>query len=322
MSAGRWFRDVYRDAVWESETLTANEKAVAETYARHARDVNGQKSASADTAWVEYQRLMAKAGIGRRANVSAATKQLVKDGWLVIHRQSGRRPTVYRLAIPLGGSDSGTTEASSDGGTTVVPMTDHGSSTQSDSYRSRSSDGGTQPLEDLPLKKSPSSSAGHAPLEALRARLGADLDDDEIEWIHQKIKDMAGGPIRKSFAAYLGGIPDADLNEYRRQYRNREPDLYDVPWCEDCDGPKTRRVHRESSYGEGVIRVPCPACNPYRDVPAGQAQPDPDNPNKMRRSYDCTAPGAADFWGRTTDRPYRNPTDPHAYDDYEAGPRR
>jgi hypothetical protein len=301
MSGVRWFSDVYRNAVWEAETLTAVEKAVAETYARHVRDSDGRRSAEADLAWLTYERIMAKAGIRRRANVAAATASLVKAGWLVVHQEVNRRPTVYRIAVPLlGSSTTGTTDASSDGGTTVVPLSDHGSSTLSDSTRPGSSDGGTPPLEVLPLKRSPSSSSGRAPTEAIRARLGADLDDDEVDWIEQRIKDMAGGPIRKSFAAYLGGIPDADLDEYRRQYRDREPDIYDVPWCGDCDGSKTRRVSREGSYGQGLIRVACPTCNPHRYVPLGQ----PPEPRREPGGY----------------KPYRNPTDPNAYDSYLTGP--
>jgi hypothetical protein len=50
----------------------------------------------------------------------------------------------------------------------------------------------------------------------------------------------------------------------------------------------------------------------------GHPNVNPDHPNKLKRSYDYTAPGAGNFG----DRPYRNPTDPHAYDSYEAGPRR
>jgi hypothetical protein len=147
---GRWFRDVYRDAVWESPALKAAEKAVAETYARHARDKDGNKSATADLAWLTYERLMEKAGIGRRAGVSAAVTRLVDLGWLKPVQQVSRRATVYRLTIPVGGSsDGGTTDAgepdkprSSDGGTTVVPLSESGSST----FPSGSSDGGTQPL--------------------------------------------------------------------------------------------------------------------------------------------------------------------------------
>jgi hypothetical protein len=168
--------------VWEAETLTAAEKAVAETYARHVKGLNtGGVAADADLAWLTYERIMAKAGIGRRANVAAATASLVKAGWLVVHQEVNRRPTVYRLAVPLlGSSTTGTTDASSDGGTTVVPLSDLGSSTLSGSTRAGSSDGGTPPLEVLPLKRSPSSSGR----VALRAQPSApasvtDPDDDE-----------------------------------------------------------------------------------------------------------------------------------------------
>ena len=145
----RWFRDEYCDAIWESEDLTAAEKAIAETYARHARNARGEKSPDADLAWVVYDRLMVKAGIRRRANVSTAVANLVKLGWLDPVEQVGRRPTLYRLTIPLGSSDGGTTEdaaGSSGVGTSVVPLSGVGSSTQSDLPKPRSSGGGTQPL--------------------------------------------------------------------------------------------------------------------------------------------------------------------------------
>lgn len=156
---GRWFRDIYRDAVWESEELTAQEKAVAETYARHARDEHDDKSATADLAWTTYPRLMAKAGIGRRANVSTAVASLVRKGWLTVVREASRRPTLYRLTIPVGGFDGGTTSQasrSSDDGTTVVPRPAAGSSTSA----AGSSDGGTQPLG--PLENQPLASLSDA----------------------------------------------------------------------------------------------------------------------------------------------------------------
>jgi hypothetical protein len=117
--------------------------------------------------------------------------------------------------------------------------------------------------------------------------------------------------------------PNADLDEYRRQYRDREPDVYDVPWCGLCNDSKTRRVLTESSYGEGTILVRCPRCNPHRDVPAGQAPPDKPK-HKIQRSYDDSAPDAMSFGNgrRSGDQAYRNSTDPHVYDAYEAGPRR
>jgi hypothetical protein len=161
MNAPRWYVDTYRDAVWESANLKAEAKAVAEVYARHARDSRGVRSATADLAWVTYPRLMQLAGIRRRENVSEVLETLEKAGWLTVVKKVPRRPTDYRLTIPEGegnhaSSDGGTTEhdrnqsgssdggttdqsgsssPSSNGGTTVVPGVDHGSS-----------DGGTPPL--------------------------------------------------------------------------------------------------------------------------------------------------------------------------------
>lgn len=96
----RWFRDIYRDAVWESEDLTAVEKAVAETYARHARDANDAKTPNADLAWLTYPRLMAKAGIGRRANVSAAVASLA--------RNEGRSLDLIEKVFPIVAADPNT----------------------------------------------------------------------------------------------------------------------------------------------------------------------------------------------------------------------
>ncbi|MBF9135178.1 hypothetical protein I0C86_40580 [Plantactinospora sp. S1510] len=154
----RPFRDTYRDAVWESDELSAVEKATAETYARYVRNRDGDRAPDADLAWLDYPTLMAKAGIGRRANAAKTAKGLVEKGWLEVVRAVSRRPTLYRLTIPernYGSSDGGTTDPSernyrssdggttddvatrdrsSDGGTTVVPQWNVGSS-----------DGGTQP---------------------------------------------------------------------------------------------------------------------------------------------------------------------------------
>lgn len=202
MSGNRWFRDTYSDAVWECETLTAVEKAVAETYARHARDAEGSKSPGADLAWLTYPRLMAKAGIGRRANVKPAVDALVDAGWLQVEQQVSRRATLYRLTIPAGSSDGGTTGAeargSDDGttdpeatgsggstpGTTVVPLDRSGSSVSA----SGSSDGGTQPLEPLeeqPLSLSPREAEAAPPVAAeLEDRERDDSDQDETPADH------------------------------------------------------------------------------------------------------------------------------------------
>lgn len=89
----RWRRDIFRDALWEhAGGLSSDARAVAEVYARHADD-DGLSSAT-------YPQLMASAGLGRRAAVSAANRELVRAGWLVVARAVSRRPTVYRLAVP------------------------------------------------------------------------------------------------------------------------------------------------------------------------------------------------------------------------------
>lgn len=168
-----WHIDAYRDAVWESDALKADAKAVAEIYARHARDDRGDKSTTADVAWVTYPRLMAMAGFRRRQNLGAAIGALIDGGWLTVVEQIPRRSPKYRLTIPgdrsstigttehdqakAGGSTVGTTSVgrsstrSSDGGTSVVPLLGAGSS-----------DGGTQPLLPPPSTSSyaPSSASG------------------------------------------------------------------------------------------------------------------------------------------------------------------
>jgi hypothetical protein len=268
VSGSRWFRDTYRDAIWEDETLTATEKAVAETYARHARDRFDEKTAQADLAWLTYDRLMTKAGIGRRANVAAAITALVKGGWLVPHIEVPRRPTVYRLTIPeLGSSTIGTTstpDASSDVGTSVVPDSTAGSSTQSGSSRSASSDGGTPPLEDLPREVPPSSSA-RAGIEELRVRITI-ASDDEALFILEMIKANTNGPIRTSMAKLLTAIPDEHLIDYRDRYRsvrlNTSTWPTNVEKCGQCD--VNRMIEVEDATGRGLLPARCPNCHPGR----------------------------------------------------------
>lgn len=258
MSA-RWFRDRYTDAIWEDETLTAVEKAVAETYARHAKDSSGQKTAGADRAWLTYERLMAMAGIRRRANVSDATKTLVKEGWLVPHVEIPRKPTVYRLAIPILPSStigtSETSETSSDGGTRLVPKPAPTSSAESGSPQFTSSDGGTPPLKELPLERSPSSVTPRAGLEELRARLDLASDDEGI-WILHKIRSNATGPIRKSMGVYLAGVEHAHLIEYQTAYRELPAPLPDH--CGSCDSD------RLVDWPNGR-HGPCPRCHRHRE---------------------------------------------------------
>lgn len=85
---------VYTDAVWEDDGLTALAKLVALCYANHA--------GRGDEAWVTYARLLQRTGIGSRSTATKVLTQVVKAGWLEdlgsapAHRQS----IVYRLAIP------------------------------------------------------------------------------------------------------------------------------------------------------------------------------------------------------------------------------
>lgn len=240
MTGGRWFRDVYRDAVWESEELSSDQKAIAETHARHARDAAGDKSPMADLAWVTYDRLQSKAGVAKREKIKAALEALEASGWLVVVKRVNRRPTLYRLAIPSEtpetspvevGSSAGEPEAasgevgSSDVGTTVVPSSDYGSSAGSSDVGTtvvpdldlvvptpdyRSPDVGTQPSSREPSSKSPSAGPSSSDLRRIVAATGA--TDDEAEAIIEKIQTE--NVIRKPFGVYLHGIPDEHLIDH------------------------------------------------------------------------------------------------------------
>ncbi|GAB3856673.1 hypothetical protein GCM10029963_53440 [Micromonospora andamanensis] len=96
----RWHADAYQDAVWES-SLPARAKLLALAYARHVRDAQGDRTPAADLAWLTYDRAMTQASIGKRALVTSTLQLLVDAGWLVPVRVIARRPTLYRLAIPV-----------------------------------------------------------------------------------------------------------------------------------------------------------------------------------------------------------------------------
>ncbi len=292
----RWFRDDFSDAVWESEALTAAEKAVAETYARHARDERGEKTAGADLSWLTYPRLMSKAGIKRRATVSAAVERLEELGWLDPVERVSRRATVYRLTIPRS-SDVGTTDAgsarnygSSDVGTTVVPLADHGSST----FASGSSDVGTQPLG--PLKKQPlttSSSCGDERFEPSPAtpKEGEEGEDqkktagkiadryaDRITFIEAKrltapiAAALRAGWTEDGIVAELDQ-PTTGLASVAAGLISRAKNLGDPPsaepakqerppWCGTCESDRIRQRTIEDPFGGGVRVILCPECNP------------------------------------------------------------
>jgi DNA-binding transcriptional ArsR family regulator len=91
VSAGRWHRDVWSDAVWDSSLLPL-QKLIALAYADHARD--------GELAWVTYDRLRERTGLSRDA-VARHLRALVDAGWLVlVSAASQHRSARYRLAIP------------------------------------------------------------------------------------------------------------------------------------------------------------------------------------------------------------------------------
>jgi hypothetical protein len=91
VSAGRWHKDVWSEAVWDSPLLPL-QKLIALAYADHARD--------GDVAWLTYDRLRKRSGLSRDA-VARHLRALVDAGWLVlVSAASQHRSARYRLAIP------------------------------------------------------------------------------------------------------------------------------------------------------------------------------------------------------------------------------
>jgi biotin operon repressor len=92
LSTGRWHKDVWSEAVWDSPSLLPLQKLIALAYADHARD--------GDVAWVTYDRLRERTGLSRDA-VARHLRTLVEAGWLVlVSAASQHRSTRYRLLIP------------------------------------------------------------------------------------------------------------------------------------------------------------------------------------------------------------------------------
>lgn len=250
--ARRWWRDVYRDAIWESEDLDSEAKAVAETYARHAKDAEGHKTQAANLSWVTYPRLMALAGIGRREGVSRAVQRLVDKGWLTVHHQVSRRATVYRITIPTACQPDN--DGSSDGGTTnettnepVVPVQGSGSSVRPPRRGPGGSDGGTQPS--LRPSKEPSSVVSPYVKRVLAV---TDATDDEARDLIEKIKTDSAGKIEKTFGSYFAGFNDQSIVENLERLRTDRKPASSVP-----DAAKTPcPLHRgqPNAYTCGVCR--------------------------------------------------------------------
>lgn len=101
-----WFRDLYEEAVWESDSLRPNEKLVAKVYADHAG--NPEKPDN-DVSWVVWRRLSQRTGIRSKDALNRAVQGLVASGWLVLveGRKQWRSPR-YRLVIPTPSEVRGT----------------------------------------------------------------------------------------------------------------------------------------------------------------------------------------------------------------------
>jgi hypothetical protein len=285
VTPARWHADAFQDAVWDSE-LSLKAKALAVTYARHARDEAGDRTPTADLAWLTYERAMAQTSIGKRAAISTATKELVTAGWLVPVRVVRSRPTVYRLTIRsshVGTTDQGET------GNPVVPTgelpADAGSSLSesgSSLSESDSSPVGTAVVptgeRDFSYKRtSQPSSSRSAPTKAyIVERTGA--DDDEAEALIEKIKKIPRGGLRTTIGAYVRGMPDEDLAELLAEHRvaarpptrppdNRPPgrqNAAQAAWRADLDaraaaGPDPHRRNALAAAARAALAAKKPA---------------------------------------------------------------
>lgn len=89
----KWFRDTYREALWQPNALRPNEVLVGLAYAEYA----GQE----DVAWVAWTTLSDMTGMRSRTTISAAIRGLVDAGWLVqIEPARQHKSPRYRLTIP------------------------------------------------------------------------------------------------------------------------------------------------------------------------------------------------------------------------------
>ncbi|WP_431729955.1 hypothetical protein [Verrucosispora sp. TAA-831] len=229
----RWHVDVYQDAVWES-SLSPRAKLLALAYARHVRDAQGDRTATADLAWLTYDRAMAQASIGKRALVTSTLQQLVDAGWLVPVRVIARRPTLYRLTIPAAAAATpeGTTDQDQQGTTdsAVVPPRELPASAGSSlpAPGSSLSEAGSSPVGTsvVPAGERNSSAPVTSPHHQQRggtvayvaARLG--VDDDEATQVIEQIKTAARRPP-KSLGAYVRSLPTGDLVDHLAAVRHQ-----------------------------------------------------------------------------------------------------
>lgn len=89
--------------MWESETLTANERCVAYVYGRYA--------GRSDISWCLWDELRKRTGIKSRDAIHRAVKGLIKAGWLILTEAAKQHYSArYRLTIPSQGSGKRTSE--------------------------------------------------------------------------------------------------------------------------------------------------------------------------------------------------------------------
>lgn len=92
-SSSRWHRDVWFDAVWDSDGPKPNERLLAYTFARYA----GRKRVT----WCPWNELQKRSGIKSRDAIHRAIRGLVEGGWLVeVQRARQYYSARYELTIP------------------------------------------------------------------------------------------------------------------------------------------------------------------------------------------------------------------------------
>jgi hypothetical protein len=104
-SANVWHRDLWLNAMWDSESVKPNERVVAYVYARYA--------GARDSAWCAWDELKRRTGIRSRDAISRAISGLVDTGWLKeAERARQHYSVVYQLTIPVQQSVSRTAQES------------------------------------------------------------------------------------------------------------------------------------------------------------------------------------------------------------------
>ncbi len=89
----RWLRDEWLDAMWDSVSLSPNQRAVAYAFFRYA----GKKGVT----WCPWKELHRRTGIKSRDGISRAIRGLLDGGWLLeVDRARQYYSARYLLVIP------------------------------------------------------------------------------------------------------------------------------------------------------------------------------------------------------------------------------